>query len=172
MRWYTKVHYFTKDRLREEIDYIGRRIKASAAQRWGTLRIADSNYGMFERDIEISGYIGEAQKEYGWPDLHRRHHRQEPAGARHRVAREGERRAGALPGGAVARRGRRCKNIKRENISKEAYEQIMIHMRGRGLRSLSDLILGLPGETLESAPRGHRRSCSTPAPTRCTTSRR
>jgi len=42
------------------------------------------------------------------------------------------------------------RNIKRENISTEAYEQVMIHVRGRGLRSLSDLILGLPGETLGS----------------------
>src|SRR5262249_23348054 len=42
------------------------------------------------------------------------------------------------------------KNIKRQNISKEAYAEVMVHVRGRGLRSLSDLILGLPGETLES----------------------
>lgn len=40
------------------------------------------------------------------------------------------------------------RRIKRANIKKEAYEQIMVHVRGRGLRSLSDLILGLPGETL------------------------
>src|SRR5262249_232684 len=42
------------------------------------------------------------------------------------------------------------RNIKRQNISTEAYAEVMIHVRGRGLRSLSDLILGLPGETLHS----------------------
>ena len=35
----------------------------------------------------------------------------------------------------------------------------MIHVRGRGLRSLSDLILGLPGETLRIAPRAASTSC-------------
>jgi hypothetical protein len=40
------------------------------------------------------------------------------------------------------------KNIKRSTIKLEAYEQLQVHMRGRGLRSVSDLILGLPGESL------------------------
>ncbi len=46
--WYTKVHYFSKDRLREEIQYIARK---TSLPNMGTLRIADSNYGMYERDI-------------------------------------------------------------------------------------------------------------------------
>ncbi|MCQ8780115.1 hypothetical protein NQU49_26310, partial [Escherichia coli] len=33
----------------------------------GTLRIADSNYGMFERDVEISEYIGQMQRDFAWP---------------------------------------------------------------------------------------------------------
>ena len=41
-------------------------------------------------------------------------------------------------------------NIKRSKISLDAYEKVMIHVRSRGLRSNSDLILGLPGETLET----------------------
>jgi hypothetical protein len=42
------------------------------------------------------------------------------------------------------------RNVKRQTIKLEAYEQLQVHMRGRGLRSNSDLILGLPGETLET----------------------
>jgi hypothetical protein len=42
------------------------------------------------------------------------------------------------------------KNVKRSTIKLEAYEQLLMYIRGRGLRSNSDLILGLPGETLES----------------------
>ena len=64
--WYTKVHNFTKERIRDEIEYVAGRIHAVCPS-MGTLRIADSNYGMFERDIEISGYLGEMQKKYGWP---------------------------------------------------------------------------------------------------------
>ena len=152
VRWYTKVHYFSIDRLREEIDYIGRRIRERSPA-MGMLRIADSNYGMFERDAEISAFIGEAQRKYGWPtyiDATTGKNRPE------RVIESLERVGGALVlyQSVQSLDDETLRNIKRSNISKDAYEQVMIHVRGRGLRSLSDLILGLPGETLES----HRRS--------------
>jgi hypothetical protein len=148
VRWYTKVHNFTTERIRAEIDYIGHRIQAVCPS-MGFLRIADSNYGMFERDIEISGYIGAAQRKYGWPtyiDATTGKNRPE------RIIQSLERANGAMVAYQAVQSldERTLKNIKRSNISKEAYEQVMIHVRGRGLRSLSDLILGLPGETLAS----------------------
>ena len=146
VRWYTKVHYFSKDRVRDEIDYIGQRIQRVCPS-MGFLRIADSNYGMFERDIEISGHIGAARKRYGWPtyiDATTGKNRPE------RVIQSLEKaNAGMVIYQSVQSLDEgTLKNIKRSNISREAYEQVMIHVRGRGLRSLSDLILGLPGETL------------------------
>ena len=146
VRWYTKVNYFSKDRLREEIDYIGARIKEKSPT-MGTLRIADSNYGMFERDAELSSYVGEAQRKYGWPtfiDATTGKNRPE------RIIESLEKVNGALVlyQAVQSLDDDALRNIKRANIKKEAYEQIMIHVRGRGLRSLSDLILGLPGETL------------------------
>ena len=62
------------------------------------------------------------------------------------------------------------RNIKRQTINIEAYEQLQVHMRGRGLRSVSDLILGLPGETLHTHMKASA-SLSTPASTSCTFSR-
>jgi radical SAM superfamily enzyme YgiQ (UPF0313 family) len=148
VRWYTKVHNFSKERVREEIDYIGARIHA-VSPAMGMLRIADSNYGMFERDVELSGYIGEAQRKYGWPtyiDATTGKNRPE------RIIESLERVNGALVlyQSVQSLDDDTLRNIKRSNISKEAYERVMIHVRGRGLRSLSDLILGLPGETLQS----------------------
>jgi len=147
-RWYTKVHYFDKERIREEIRYIAKRIH-DVCPSMGFLRVADPNYGMYERDAEISGWIGEAQAEYGWPtfiDATTGKNRPD------RVIKSLEKTGGALVlyQAVQSLDDRTLKNIKRSNISKEAYDQIMIHVRGRGLRSLSDLILGLPGETLES----------------------
>lgn len=148
VRWYTKVHNFTKERLRAEIDYIGARIQAVCPE-MGFLRIADSNYGMFERDVEISSYIGAAQEKYGWPtyiDATTGKNRPE------RVIQSLEKVSGAMViyQAVQSLDQDTLRNVKRSNISKEAYEQVMIHVRGRGLRSLSDLILGLPGETLRS----------------------
>jgi radical SAM superfamily enzyme YgiQ (UPF0313 family) len=144
--WYTKVNYFDKERLREEIDYIGAKIAEHSPQ-MGTLRIADPNYGMFERDVEISGFIAEAQRKYGWPtfiDATTGKNRPE------RIIQSLEKVSGALVlyQAVQSLDDRVLAEIKRSNIKKEAYEQIMVHVRGRGLRSLSDLILGLPGETL------------------------
>jgi len=144
--WYTKVHYFSLDRVKEELSYIARQIKERSPA-MGTLRIADSNYGMFERDIEISSHIGKMQRETGWPtfiDATTGKNRPE------RILKSVEESSGALVlyQAVQSLDENVLRNIKRQNIKLEAYEQIHIYMRGRGLRSNSDLILGLPGETL------------------------
>lgn len=146
--WYTKVHYFPLERTKEEIEYVARRVKAFCP--WmGMLRIADANYGMFERDIEISGWIGEMQKRYGYPtfiDATTGKNRPE------RIIESVEKVSGALVVYQAVQSLNEdvLRNIKRSNVSLDAYEKIMIHVRGRGLRSNSDLIVGLPGETLQS----------------------
>jgi radical SAM superfamily enzyme YgiQ (UPF0313 family) len=146
--WYTKVHNFSTGRIKQEIDYIARRIRAVSPS-MGTLRIADSNYGMFERDVEISGYIGEVQRKYGWPsfiDATTGKNRPE------RIIQSLEKVSGALVlyQAVQSLDETTLRNVKRSTIKLEAYEQIQIHVQGRGLRSNSDLILGLPGETLSS----------------------
>lgn len=146
--WYTKVHNFSLDRMKEEIEYIAKKIRALSPN-MGTLRIADSNYGMFERDVEISGWIGEMQKRYGYPtfiDATTGKNRPD------RIIRSVEKVSGALVvyQAVQSLNDDVLRNIKRSNIKLNAYEEVMIHIRGRGLRSNSDLIVGLPGETLES----------------------
>jgi hypothetical protein len=146
--WYTKVNYFDKERLRQEIEYIADRVHTQCPQ-MGILRIADSNFGMFERDVELSGFVGEAQKKYGWPtfiDATTGKNRPE------RIINSLEKVNGALVlyQAVQSLDDDVLRQVKRSSIKKEAYEQIMIHVRGRGLRALSDLILGLPGETLQT----------------------
>jgi hypothetical protein len=147
-RWYTKVHNFSEGRLREEIWYIARKIKEHSPA-MGMLRIADSNYGMYERDIAISGYIGEVQREYGWPtfiDATTGKNRPD------RIIKSLEQVGGALVLYQAVQSLDEdvLRNVKRQTIRLEAYEQLQVSMRGRGLRSNSDLILGLPGESLDS----------------------
>jgi radical SAM superfamily enzyme YgiQ (UPF0313 family) len=146
--WYTKVHNFSKERVREEFEYIAKRIHDTCPS-MGTLRIADSNYGMFERDIELSGYLGEMQKKYRWPtyiDATTGKNRAD------RIIRSVEKVSGALVlyQAVQSLDENVLKNIKRSTIKLDAYEQILVHVRGRGMRSNSDLILCLPGETLGS----------------------
>jgi radical SAM superfamily enzyme YgiQ (UPF0313 family) len=152
--WYTKVNYFGMERVREEIHYIARRVqKHSPLMR--TLRIADSNYGMYERDAEISGYLGETQKEYGWPsyiDATTGKNRPE------RIIKSIEKVSGAMLFYQAVQSLDEdvLRNVKRTAIKNEAFEQLRVYVRGRGLRSNTDLILGLPGETLASHLKGIR----------------
>jgi radical SAM superfamily enzyme YgiQ (UPF0313 family) len=146
--WYTKVHNFSLERMKEEIEYIAKKIKVLSPN-MGTLRIADSNYGMFERDVDISGWIGDMQKRYGYPtfiDATTGKNRPD------RIIRSVEKVSGALVvyQAVQSLNDDVLRNIKRSNIKLNAYEEVMIHIRGRGLRSNSDLIVGLPGETLKS----------------------
>ncbi len=152
IRWYTKVHNFSKARIREELNYIGKRIY-EVSPSVGNLIIADSNYGMFERDIELSGYIGEVQKNYGWPSyITATTGKNRPE----RIIQSLEKVNGAIVvyQAVQSMDDVTLRHVKRSNISKDAYETVMIHVRGRGLRSMSDLILGLPGETLKSHLQG------------------
>jgi radical SAM superfamily enzyme YgiQ (UPF0313 family) len=150
--FYTKVHNFPVERIKEEIHYITRRIK-NVSPGMGTLRIADSNYGMFERDIDISGFIGEMQRDYSWPtfiDATTGKNRPE------RIIASVEKVSGALVLYQAVQSLDEdvLRKVKRQTIKLDAYKALEVHMRGRGLRSVSDLILGLPGESLETHLRG------------------
>lgn len=150
--YYTKVHNFPVERMKEEIHYIARKIK-QLSPKMGTLRIADSNYGMFERDIEISSYIGQMQRDYAWPtfiDATTGKNRAD------RIIRSVEQVSGALVlyQAVQSLDENVLRKVKRQTIKLDAYKQLEVHMRGRGLKAVSDLILGLPGETLESHLRG------------------
>jgi radical SAM superfamily enzyme YgiQ (UPF0313 family) len=150
--WYTKVHNFPIDRVKEEIHYIAKKIN-QLSPNMGTLRIADSNYGMFERDVEISAYFGRMQHDYGWPtfiDATTGKNRPD------RIIKSVEQVGGALVLYQAVQSLDEdvLRKVKRQTIKLEAYKALEIHMRGRGLRSNSDLILGLPGDSLEGHLRG------------------
>lgn len=151
-RYYTKVHNFPVERIKDEIRYIARKIKQHSPG-MGTLRIADSNYGMFERDIEISACIGEMQREHGWPTFIDATTGKNMA---ERIIKSVEKVGGALVLYQAVQSLDEdvLRKVKRSSIKLDAYKALEVHMRGRGLRSVSDLILGLPGESIESHLKG------------------
>lgn len=147
-KYYTKVHYFDLERVREEIDYIAEMVHERSPE-MGTLRIADSNYGMYERDVEISGHIGKMQKRYGWPTFIDATTGKNKA---ERIMKSLEQVGGALAlyQAVQSLDDEVLRNIDRSTIKLDSYQQIAVELRGRGLRAGADLILGLPGESLET----------------------
>ena len=151
-KYYSKIHNFSVDRIKDEITYIAKRIKTHSPN-MGTLRIADSNYGMYERDIDISAHIGLMQKDYGWPTfIDATTGKNKPE----RIIKSVEKVSGALVlyQAVQSLDEEVLRKVKRESIKLEAYKALEVHMRGRGLRSVSDLILGLPGESLQTHLKG------------------
>ncbi len=150
--FYNKVSHFDLERLRAEIEYIARTVHERSPS-MGTLRIADPNFGMYSRDVEIAGMIGEKQARYGWPTfIDATTGKNKPE----RIIECLEKVNGALVlyQAVQSLDDEVLRNIDRSNIRLDAYQKIMVHVRGRGLRSNSDLILGLPGESRESHLRG------------------
>ncbi|NLF30224.1 MAG: radical SAM protein [Planctomycetes bacterium] len=142
------VAYFSLDRVVAEIDYIARRVKTHSP-RIGTLRIADANFGMYERDLQIVDAIARAQRDCGWPRfIDATTGKNQPQ----RVIEASARLDGAMtPLLAVQSLAPEIlRNVRRRNISLESYRQMQVALHERGMRSLSDLILGLPGESLRS----------------------
>jgi radical SAM superfamily enzyme YgiQ (UPF0313 family) len=157
-KFYNKIANFSLERLETEIEYIATMIKRKSPS-VGMLRIADANYGMYDRDVTISGYIGRVQRKYGWPtfiDATTGKNRAE------KIIESMEQVNGAivLYQAAQSLDEEVLRNVRRTNIKLDAYSQIAAHVRGRGLRMNSDLILGLPGETLQSHTDGMRKLIS------------
>lgn len=147
-KFYNRVTLFGLDRVREELFYIARKIQSDSPN-VKILRIADPNYGMYERDVEIAKYMGETQKLYEYPmfiDATTGKNKPE------RIIQAMEQVSGALImwQSVQSLDDTVLTNVKRENIKLSAYQEINVYLKGRGLRSQADLILCLPGETLQS----------------------
>lgn len=56
-----QLFQFPLQRVKQEIDYIGRKAKSNI------LNIADDNFGIFSRDREIAEEMHRAKKAHGWP---------------------------------------------------------------------------------------------------------
>jgi len=147
-KFYNKVTLFGIERVRDELFYIAKKIQSDSPN-VKILRIADPNFGMYERDIEISKYMGETQKLYEYPTfIDATTGKNKPE----RIIKAMEQVSGALImwQSVQSLDDTVLTNVKRENIKLSTYNEINVYLKGRGLRSQADLILCLPGETLES----------------------
>lgn len=140
-----RVTKFTAERVKEEIEYIAR-------QKTDTVFIADANFGMLEQDIEIAQALVDARERTGYP-----------VRLATNFAKNGGRRlmavikilhdGGLLPTGIIALQTtdeETLKAIKRDNIKTSSYEKMMAYFNEEKIPMASDIMIGLPGQTVES----------------------
>ena len=144
-----KFQFKELDKVRAEMDWMGRN---------GIKYVfnADSNFGMNARDAEIADFIVETKKKYGYPEKFRTCFGKNTDDKIFSI--------GALfhahnleKGITLARQsndGETLKNIKRNNIKMSTYINLQKRFNDQGIPVYGELILGLPGETLDSWRRG------------------
>ena len=140
-----KVTKFTPERVIAEIEYI-------AHKRSATIFLADANFGMLEQDIQIAKALVDTKAKTGYP--RRLDSNFAKNGGRRlmeviKILHEG----GLLPAGIIALQTTDpvvLKAIARDNIKTEAYEKMMTYFNAERIPMASDLMIGLPGQTVDS----------------------
>jgi len=140
----SKVNRFSMDRVLEELEYIANRVRDN-----DNLTVADANFGILKRDLEIAEKIESLWQSKGWP-----------AHIQLWYTKNSSRRVvdiGRILGKKVrfllaiqSLNEKVLANIKRDNIKLKTYEELTVHARENDLLTASDIIVGLPGEDLES----------------------
>jgi len=149
---YRNVRRFSVDRIKDEINYITDKILELSPE-VGYLRIADSNFGMYKEDVLISKTIRGVKKKYGWPVFV--------------DATTGKNKKNSiletvknLDGSLVMYNSVQSlnpevlDNVKRKNIRPELMSEIQEEAASIGVKTLTETILSLPGETFSSHKQG------------------
>lgn len=141
--YYTKLASVTTPRFRAELTYIAERSAGGPR----VLHIADSNFGMYAHDLELCTAIAETRRTYGWPatvEVSTGKNRKE------RVLEAVARTEGAMRFGPALQTTDRqtLVNVKRANISESALMEMAAAAGDQEQRSYTELILGLPGDTI------------------------
>jgi len=143
VEYFQKINMFSLMRIREEIDYISRRCHELGIT---NLHIADTNFGMYPRDGEVTKYLLDSHNKYQWP-----------MSIMSTTGKNNKKRVIEITKilgnmftvnmSAQSMDEKVLKNIRRSNISLDTYIDINKHLKSVGRSTKAELIMLLPGET-------------------------
>ena len=138
---WTKVRRFSMDRIKAEINYIGKRAKVPE------LLIADDNFGIFKEDIETAKIIAKTQKKYNYPNYI---NQATAKNNKDRIIEISKILKGRFnPTAAVQSTDSEVLDIiKRKNLPLKELSKIVRDF-STGQNSFTEIILALPGDTKE-----------------------
>lgn len=140
----SRVYAHSVENVKADLLYIAERVKPGM-----TLCMADDNFGMYKRDEEIADYIAWLQDTYEWPRYIRT-----TTGKNNgeRIIRVMRKTRGAMPMTAAVQsmNPKVLKNIKRDNIRLDTFQQLQDELKEQGMQSYGELILSLPGESKQT----------------------
>jgi radical SAM superfamily enzyme YgiQ (UPF0313 family) len=143
----SKVNHFSLERVKAELDYIAAAVER-APNFISNLMFADPNFAMYERDFEIVEHIEKIQKRSNWP---RSIFASTGKNKKERIAKALRKLNGSMSMwmSVQSMDPNVLHEIQRENISTSQMLSLASVYQEFGLPTLSELILGLPGDSYE-----------------------
>ena len=141
----SRVRKFDLDRVFAELEWC-------AKNQIQTVGIADANFGIFERDVEIAEKIAELKATYGYPKIIGNNYAKNTVKHLSKII-EIFTEAGIVAEGKMSMQtfdDETLTIIRRKNIKVEKYDELSVEFRRNGLPLSVDLMLGLPGSTPET----------------------
>lgn len=138
----SKIHKTSLDRVIAEIDFFGR-------HHIDTIHIIDANFGILPRDVDITRELVRARERNGYPKQVYYSNAKTATTRLGDVAKllydAGMARAGLIAMQTVDKTT--LENVERANIRNEEYEKIISFYRRERIPVVSDMMIGLPGQT-------------------------
>jgi hypothetical protein len=143
----SKVNHFSLERVKAELDYIAAAVK-KAPTLVSNLMFADPNFAMYERDYEIVEHIERLQQLHNWP---RSIFASTGKNKKERIARSLRKLNGTMSMWLSVQSMDPVvlQEIERDNISTSQMMALATVYQELGLPTLSELILGLPGDSYD-----------------------
>ena len=145
----TKVRRFPLERLKAEFDWFGK-------NRIELLYNADANYGLFPEDVQITQAMIEAKKIYGYPKKFRAAYAKNSNDRVFQISREleDEEMCKGVTLSFQSMDSSTLDLIKRRNMKINDFRELITSYRQSKIPTYTELILGLPGETIQSFVKG------------------
>ena len=140
-----KVRKFDLDRVKDEIEWIGR-------NKVRVIWIADANFGLYDRDIELSQFIVDTKQKYGYPQEVVVNYTKNSTWRLVEIIK-------VFTAGGIISQGiisiqttdeTTLEVINRKNIKTEKYDELTKVFYDLKLPLSTDLMIGLPGITVEA----------------------
>ncbi len=141
----SRVRQFSLDRVLAELDWV-------AANRIDTVWLADANFGILARDVEIAAHVAELHRRTGYPKAFETCWTKNTTKYVERIIAELSG-AGVVFDCTLALQTSDpgvLATIKRKNIPDDQYDRLTADLRAGGAAVVTDLMMGLPGSTIET----------------------
>ena len=141
----SKVHFYEMERVKSELEVICRDVKPNY------LFLADANFGIVERDVEIAQFIASMKEKYGYPKSFYYSVSKNNADRNFKIGKV------LYEGGvvdnyivSVVHTDRDVLRINsRGNIKTERFKELSQKCVDNGLPTQTQLVMGMPGDTVE-----------------------